>query len=86
MPTFANDDVALEVDPVAVGKSEHGVEPCLCCSRAPLVPNLQCIFSEYTVKLPRWLAQHLELQLVILSAGKSFLELYCFLLIYHSFI
>ena len=28
--TFTDDDVALEVDPVAIWKLEHGKESCLC--------------------------------------------------------
>ena len=37
--TFANNNVALEVNPVAVRELEHGEEPRLRCSRHPVVPG-----------------------------------------------
>jgi len=35
--TFANNNVALEVNPVAVGELEHGEEASLCCPSHPVV-------------------------------------------------
>jgi hypothetical protein len=36
--TFADDDIALEVNPVALRKPEHRVEPRVRRSRVPVVP------------------------------------------------